>query len=766
MSSVASGAEARPRLRRPRTRTITVPWAGPGAWLSVTIALVIVLCAMVARGGVRLEPTTTVEIGLILGGAGLVIADLLIPRERQPLYGAWAVLAFALLAAYTALSILWSLAPADSWLEVNRTFAYLATFVGAIALVRLAPGRWPELLYGVMTGLVLVCLWGLLTKVFPGAFAHDEVYARLRAPFEYWNSVGSTAALAVPPLIWLAARRSGSEVVNALAWPLLGLVLVCLMLSYSRGSLIALAVGLAVWFAAVPLRLRAVAALISSAVLATPVVIWAFAQDGLTVDHAPMNARADAGHELGALLLLLAVVLLLLGLAAGFVMSAHPPSEARRRQAGRILLGGLVLVPVCALLALSAAPGGISGQTHDAWNKLTDPNARTPANTPDRLTATSSVRARYWDEAIKIHANSELVGTGAGSYATVRNRYRRQGALYVRHAHSYVFQTLSDLGWVGIGISLLAMLTWIWAAARALGMRVRDRGLKFDAERVGMWAMAAVVVIFGVHSAVDWTWFVPGNVVPALLCAGWVAGRGPLRARLQAQAAEPITHSWPASTLAGARAVVRSDQPTGTWTLPTAEEPAREDTPPAGWPARPAAEQRPATATHAILLPPPQTRWQRLRRNGPSPLAVAVALLVLALALFASWTAFQPVRSVHAGDEALQRLDAGAFEPAASIAQIAVDRNPLSTDALFELAAIQQARGQTPEALDALEKAVDVMPASAEAWRRLGRFRLTAMSQPRTALKDFKAAYFLDPQNPTSTSDLLEAARAVKADGG
>ena len=31
-----------------------------------------------------------------------------------------------------------------------------------------------------------------------------------------------------------------------------------------------------------------------------------------------------------------------------------------------------------------------------------DPNAKTPANTPDRLTATSSVRARYWDEAIWI----------------------------------------------------------------------------------------------------------------------------------------------------------------------------------------------------------------------------------------------------------------------------------------------------------------------------------------------------------------------------
>ena len=39
--------------------------------------------------------------------------------------------------------------------------------------------------------------------------------------------------------------------------------------------------------------------------------------------------------------------------------------------------------------------------------------------------------------------------------------------------------------------------------------------------------MIAVVVAFGAHSLIDWTWFVPGTIVPALLLAGWVAARGP-----------------------------------------------------------------------------------------------------------------------------------------------------------------------------------------------------------------------------------------------
>src|SRR4051812_3317988 len=70
------------------------------------------------------------------------------------------------------------------------------------------------------------------------------------------------------------------------------------------------------------------------------------------------------------------------------------------------------------------------------------------------------------------------------------------------------------------------------AAARARGLRGRDRGLPWDAERVGMAALVAVALVFGVSSAVDWTWFVPANAALGLLAAGWVAGRPPLRTRV------------------------------------------------------------------------------------------------------------------------------------------------------------------------------------------------------------------------------------------
>jgi hypothetical protein len=555
---------------------------------------------------------------------------------------------------------------------------------------------------------VALSAWSVLTKVFPASLAPDETYARLREPFAYWNSVGLMAAMGVPPLLWAAARRSGHAALNALAWPGLVILLVALMLAYSRGSLVALAVGLAVWFAIVPLRLRALAAFAAATAGTGLLMWWVFNQDGLTTDNAPIVARVDAGHEFGALLLVVCVAVLAIGLIAQFTASQRPPSRRSRQFVGGAALGVLALVPIAVLIALAAAPGGIDGQVSKGWHQVTDVDARTPANTPNRLVATSSVRARYWDEALKVHAVSPWVGTGAGSYSTARTRFRTD-TLAVRQAHGYVVQTLADLGWIGLAISVLALLAWLGTAARTLGLRRRDRGLPWDAERVGVASLAVVVIVFGVHSTIDWTWFVPANAACALLCAGWVVGRAPLRRRLGLD--------------------------------PVVAEPAE-----------------PVVATATATAPAPESPRRRLPVSG----AWVAAALVLAFALTASWSAWQPVRAVHAGDAAFDRLDAGAPAAAAKIARIEIDRNPLSADPLFDLAAIEQARGRTAQAQLALERAVRLQPANADTWSRLGELRLSALDDPRGALRAFRAAYFLDPHDPQTASDVLAATRALQ----
>ena len=472
------------------------------------------------------------------------------------------------------------------------------------------------------------------------------------------------------------------------------------MLSYSRGGLLALAIGLAFWFAVVPLRLRAAAALIAAALAAAPVVAWAFARDALSVELVPLAARSDAGHDLGALLLVLSAVLLACGLAVNFLAAQRPPSPRARRLAGRGLLAGLAVVPVAMVIAFAASPGGLSGQVSDGWNKLTDPAASTPGNTPDRLTATSSVRARYWTEAWNIYKSSKLVGAGAGSYVVARSRYRTD-RLVVRHAHGYAVQTLADLGLIGLGLSLLAGVAWVAAAMRSTGLRPRDRGLPFDPERIGLLTLATVVIVFAAHSLIDWTWYVPGTAVVGLLCAGWVAGRPGMRERLAA-----------------------------------------------------------AGATVAPRVQPGRPWRERLRRPRPSSIA-ALGVIVAALAM--SWAALQPVFGVRAEEAARDKLELGDFGAAAREARTAGDRNPLSLEPIWLLAFIADARGDTRAAERNLERAAISQPANTEAWRRLGRYRLSVLGDAEGAVEAFRAAYFLDPAALETASDLIEATRVLRA---
>ena len=360
MSSLADSVS--PRVG-PRSRVLERMQVSAGTALTWGVAIAIAAVSFGASGGLALERTTWTEVGLVLCGAALIAGALLTRAIAPPFYGGLTLLGLTALAAYTALSITWSLSPADSWLEASRTFAYVAAFAGALALVRLVPGRWAAVLSGIGLGCVLVCAWALATKVFPQALSPDETFARLREPFGYWNAVGLMAALGVPPLLWIAARRTGSPVVNALAWPGLGILFVCLMLSYSRGGLLALGVGLVFWFAVVPLRLRAVPPGLAAGVAAAPVVAWTFARDVLSTDEIPLVGRADAGHQLGALLLLMSALLLATGLATAFFVSQRPPAPRTRKLAGRVLVGGIAGVLVALLIAVATQPAASSATT-------------------------------------------------------------------------------------------------------------------------------------------------------------------------------------------------------------------------------------------------------------------------------------------------------------------------------------------------------------------------------------------------------------------
>ena len=175
---------------------------------SVLLGAALAAIAFVAKGGSDLATLTGVELALVIACA-LLIAAAVVHGRRGPLDGGFALLAFAALAGVTALSVLWSIAPDLTWIEANRTFTYLLIFAAGIALARLAPDGWSILLRGMLVAVTVVITYALASRVFPGSLAANEIYARISQPYGYWNAVGLTAAIGIPPAVWLGARRSG-----------------------------------------------------------------------------------------------------------------------------------------------------------------------------------------------------------------------------------------------------------------------------------------------------------------------------------------------------------------------------------------------------------------------------------------------------------------------------------------------------------------------------------------------------------------------------
>jgi len=688
-------------------------------WLTLLTAGVLCFVTFCAKGGLSLQPMTVTEIVLTLGAGLLVAAAVVIARDGAGRNGLWSVGLLLALSAFTGLSVVWSVSPDSSWVDSGRMLAYSGVFAVALALVRAAPERWPAVLGGITLAAVVVCSYALATKVFPDPLAPS----RLEEPYGYWNAVGLTAAMGAIGCLWLGARRRGHALLGALAYPAMGVLLLTLALAYSRGALAAFAVGALLWFGSVPLRLRGAAVLVLGGLAAAAVAAWDFSTHALSSEGVLLAERAAAGHRLGALIVAMVLLLTGVGVAVSFATARRAPSPLSRRRAGAALLALVVLTVIAFAGALAHSHRGFTGSISHAVNALTDPNAKTPPNTPGRLTAVASVRARYWKEALEVFAAHPLLGAGAMGYQTARLRYRK-APLVVAHAHGFIVQTLADLGLVGLAIALALLAAWLAAAGRATHPFDRSwtpwrawrelrkpgatrpgwrrRPLPYTPERIGLLSMLCIVVVFGVHSFVDWTWYVPGDACVALLCAGWLAGRGPLAG--SSTTARAATAALPAGALA---------------TLP----------------------------------PPPRRRVPRsLADVGELRLAIAVA--ALAAALLAAWSQWQPLRSENTRQQALETVSSN---PRVALAQarLAVNRDPLSALALITLADVQRLNGEPAQARATLQRAVREQPSNPQTWLALGRFDLAG--NPRAALTELQAAIYLDPES--IAPELLSPAR-------
>src|SRR4051794_10019867 len=512
------------------------------------------LCAIAFAGGsgFALEDVTWVEIGAIAGG-GLLVALAILRGRGGRLDGGFTLLAFGALALLCALSIAWSVAPDRSWQSANLTVSYVAIFAGGMALARLwrTSQAAAVVLRGVLLAASVVVIYALLTRVFP-SLIEDEVFARLGAPYGYWNALGTTAALAVPAALWLGSRRSGHQPGSAMAYPLLSLLVVALFLSYSRGALFMAGTGAALWVLFVPLRLRSITLLGASLAGAAPVIVWALRQDAFTKNQVTSQVRAAVATEFGLWLLATVILMLGAGLAIGFRGARRPPRAPARVRMGTAATVVACVVPIVLALVLANSDRGLGGTIQQGYESLTSISKTTPGG-PQRLLSASSSRGSYWHEAKEVFSDHYWKGSGAETFAVARLRYRAPNDRTVpQHAHGYLHQTAADLGIAGLLVNAVLLVAWLLAARRATGLLRRGsaRVTSFSAERVGLIALALCTIVFGLHSLVDWVWYVPGPTAMALVAAGFVAGRGPLgawrREEETAAAADPVVAPPPA----------------------------------------------------------------------------------------------------------------------------------------------------------------------------------------------------------------------------
>src|SRR3954453_8697664 len=458
-----------------------------------------------------------------------------------------------------------------------------------------------------------------------------------------------------------------------------------MFLSFSRGSLITAGVAVVAWFAFVPLRLRSLPVLVIPAVACAPVLIWALGKDQFTQDNLTAADRATVGPEFGLILIALSLILLAVGLAIGFQGRDWVPSFRVRRRTGLVAVAVALALPLMLLTSIAFSSRGLPGTVRDRFKELTSESSKTPGG-PQRLIHASSTRGRYWRQAGHVFGDLPVTGTGAGTFGISRLHYRKD-QLVVQHAHGFLAQTAADLGTLGLIIVLALAGAWFVSAARTTGLErhpQRREGAPswWDADRVAMAALSLSAIAFGIHSTIDWTWFVPGPAVMALAVAGYVAGRGP------------------------------APQPAGTPAPVVAAGPPLEPT-----------INLPRVPKFQLRLPP-RPRNERL----------VPALLVLLVALVTAWAALQPYRSDQATTNALDLLGRGQVAAAQPQAEHAHSINTASVRPLWAEADVAVAQHNLQKAEVLLQRAVFDQPSNPEAWTRLAEVGLFRVKHPREGL--------------------------------
>jgi O-antigen ligase len=465
--------------------------------VAVTVSAALLLGAVFAGDSVW----TALAALLVAGGWGaLALAG------RAPLPGGGALLGVLLLAtaAWSGLSIAWSVAPDLSWAELDRTLVYVAFLAVGLLVGAVRPGAARLAAAALTVAFGAGIVWALAGKAIPAVFPDGGRAARLRDPIGYWNALALVAdVLLVLALSFAASARAVA--VRAGGAALAYAAVVAVLLAASRAGVAAAVLGIVLWLWLRRDRVDAALLVLVAIVPAGAVAGWAFTRPALVEDGRSHADRVADGAWFG-LLLLAGGVLVALGARE---LGRRPLPPARRRRVARLLRGLAVAVALVTVVGLVANAGRIADEFRGEEVR----------NDPGRFVSLSSNnRLAWWGEARDVFEADPLTGAGANTFEVARKRYR-ETASSVTQPHSVPLQFLAGTGIVGLAL-LLGLVAA--AAAAAVGAVRRLEGAERDAAA----ALSVALALWLVHALVDYDWDFVAVTGPACFAAGALAAAG------------------------------------------------------------------------------------------------------------------------------------------------------------------------------------------------------------------------------------------------
>lgn len=455
-------------------------------------------------------------------GLGLVLV-LVLTLARRPFPGlsvpfVLGAVALALLAVWTLVSASWSQSPGRALVEYDRVLLYLLAYLVLGALGRSAARlRW--LVRGVAAGAFVVCAAGLATRLAPDVWSIGSMVApdRLSYPLTYWNALGLLAAVGIILCFALtsdAREARAGRVLAAGALPVLGATL---LLTFSRGSILAGAVGLAAMVLVGRPR-----ALLSGVLVAVPTVavavVSAYGADLLAAPDPTTAAAAAQGHHVALAVALCTVAALLarmflLLLDRRMARLSLPAAWRSTRLRWATGIGALVVVIV--LVVASGAPRAVERQ----YARFVEGNAiqNTDGDSRKRLTDSgNNGRLSHWRVAVAEFRANPFRGTGAGTFVLSWEQNRRE-IFQVEDAHSLYLELLSELGAVGLALVAVTLLLVLG------GFLQRARG----PDRVVGAALFGAALAWALHAGIDWDWEMPAVTLWVFAAGGLALSAAP-----------------------------------------------------------------------------------------------------------------------------------------------------------------------------------------------------------------------------------------------